>query len=126
MALEGEWDSLSHGFLVLCTAEYLYQDLQQLKRGHSLRGLYEYVLLQLAQVHATLCVPFLSIPTTATASRENKYIAAARSVAQTLQCLLTLCQARIQLIDVQSSFCRDVLKDLFHVWPRIAIAAGHD
>lgn len=102
MALEGEWDALSQGFLVLCAAEYLYQDMQQLKRGHSLRGLYEYVLIELAQIHTTLCEPFLSIPT-ATASRENKYISAARSVAQTLQCLLTLCQARIQLIDIQSN-----------------------
>lgn len=102
MALESEWETLQHGFLVLATVEYLYQDVQQLKRSHSLRGLYEYIIVQLEQVHATLCEPFLSIPA-ASASRENKYIAAAGSVAQTLQVLLTLCQVRIQLIDLQSN-----------------------
>ena len=127
MALEGEWDSLLHGFLVLSTAEYLYQDLQQLKRGHSLRGLYEYVLLQLEQVHATLCEPFLSIPTDAAASRENKYIAAARSVAQTLQSLLTLCQVRVQLIDLQSNLFTvgnlEEVKDSFCTLLAVTIAS---
>ena len=115
VALESEWDTLQHGFLVLATAEYLYQDVQQVKRGHSLRGLYEYVIVQLEQVHATLCESFLSIPA-ATASRENKYITAAKSVSTTLQCLLTLCEVRIQLIDVQSNlftvgFLDDTVKE---------------
>ena len=115
MALESEWDTLQHGFLVLATAEHLYQDVQQVKRGHSLRGLYEYVILQLAQVHSTLCEPFLSIPA-ATASRENKYITAAKSVSTTLQTLLTLCQTRIQLIDILSNlftvgFLMDTVKE---------------
>lgn len=102
VALEGEWDTLQHGFLVLAAAEYLYQDVQQVRRGHSLRGLYEYVTSQLEQVHETLCEPFLSIPA-ATASRGNKYIGAAQSVSATLQGLLNLCQVRIQLIDLQSN-----------------------
>ena len=102
LALESEWDALQHGFLVLATAEYLYQDMQQLKRGHSLRGLYDYVQTQFVQIRATLCEPFLSIPR-GTALRENKYISAARSVARTLQTFLTLCQVRMQLIDLQSN-----------------------
>jgi len=115
MALESEWDTLQQGFLVLATAEYLYQDLQHVKKGHSLRGLYEHAILQIAQMHATLCEPFLSIPA-GTASRENKYITAAKSVSATLQCLLTLCQTRIELIHIQSNlftvgFLTDTVKE---------------
>ena len=114
LALESEWDDLQHGFLVLATAEYLYQDImQQLKRPQSLRGLYEYVLTQLMRLHATLCEPFLTVvaatqtaqATTADAppTPRQRHTHAARSVGKTLQNFVMLCQVRLQLIDLQSN-----------------------
>ena len=101
MELEREWENLQHGFVVLATAEYLYQNvMQHIRRPQSMRGLYVYVTEQLEYVHRVLCQPYLGIPADS-ASRHNKNTVEARSVARTLQVFLTLCQARIQLIDLQ-------------------------
>jgi hypothetical protein len=99
--LEQEWDGMQDGFLVLATAEYLYQDVMfQLKRPQSLRSLYTYALQQIMQVHATLCEPILA---SALVVPRDDHLRAARVVGRTLQCLLTLCQVRLQLIDLQSN-----------------------
>lgn len=102
VALEHEWESIQDGFLVLAAAEYLYQAvMHQVKRPQTLRNLYTYAMQQIIQVHATLCEPILASAVVPTP--DNHHVRAARNVGRTLQCLVTLAQVRLQLIDLQSN-----------------------